>query len=90
VAYGDFTYPKIKPSKTKPGNDADGWKRGAVGIDGAFDKDGKDFMKSADPKADSFMYGPSRPNGPWRTASHLRDPGTITNDDDKCYRGVDE
>jgi hypothetical protein len=51
---------KLKPqweSKTKAGNDKTGWKRGAVGIDGLYDADGRDFMKSADPAFDKVAYG---------------------------------
>jgi hypothetical protein len=61
---------KLRPqwdSKTKAADDASGWRRGARGIDGAFDADGRDFMRSADPKADRAFYGPTfgpRPNGP--------------------------
>jgi hypothetical protein len=39
--------------------DIDGWKRGARGIDGAYDKDGKDFLRTFDKKADRNVYGPT-------------------------------
>jgi hypothetical protein len=84
---------------SKPGNDKTGWKRGARGIDGAFDKDGREYMKTFDPKADARIYGPTtrgtRPDGAQQVMfSAAKDPGTIKNSDDDGtshgYAGVDE
>jgi hypothetical protein len=55
VAYGDFTYPKIKPSKTKPGDDADGYERGAKGVDR---EDNSEWFRSANPKGDYKLLYP--------------------------------
>jgi len=92
---------QIKPTwkdRSKPANDKTGWKRGARGIDGAFDADGRDFMRTADPAADKYMYGPQhgfpRPDGAQAVRSKSKDPGTITNrsdsGDSRGYDGVDE
>jgi hypothetical protein len=78
---------KLKPtweSKTRPGNDATGWRRGARGVDGNFDKDGRDFLKTFDPKADARIYGPTtrspRTDGAQTVmVNAAKDPGTITN-----------
>jgi hypothetical protein len=49
-------------------------------------------MRTANPAADDKAYGRrgDRPNGQQVVMTKSRDPGTITNDDDKGYRGVDE
>jgi hypothetical protein len=57
--------------KRKSDGDAIGWLRGAKGIDGAYDKDGKQFMKSFDPKADKVMYG-QKAVGMFATADNPR------------------
>ncbi|MFY9837672.1 MAG: hypothetical protein WAK55_14640 [Xanthobacteraceae bacterium] len=88
VKYGEFISAKLKPTwedTSKAGDDKTGWKRGGRSWEDGESK----FMRSYDRAADAKAYGPSRPNGPWRTASHLRDPGTITNDGDKGYKGID-
>jgi hypothetical protein len=80
---------KLRPQwsyeNDKPGNDKTGWKRGQVQkwTDGE-----SEFMRSADPAFDNVAYGPSRPNGPWRTSSHLRDPGNLV-DHGKGAKGID-
>ena len=87
---------KPKWDYTKPRGDKNGYVRGAIGIDGLLDKDGKDFMKTADPKADSKNYYP--PTGARRDGSMLvmyeagTDPGTIVNKGKQPpgYYGVDE
>jgi hypothetical protein len=80
---------KIRPqwdcANDKPGRDSDGYKRGFKGFAG---KDDGKWMRSADPKADNVMYGPNRPNGPWRTSSRLRDPGNLV-DHGKGAKGID-
>jgi hypothetical protein len=93
---------KLKPtweSKTKPARDNDGWRRGAIGVDGAYDLDGKDFCKTFDPKADTRIYGSDtrgqRADGAQRVMSNAaKDPGTITNRENDGtahgYDGVDE
>jgi hypothetical protein len=79
-------------SKTKAGDDATGWKRGARGYDGLWDKDSRDFIGDKNPAASDLMYGRrgDRPNGQQRVQTGSRDPGYIINDGDKGYRGVDE
>jgi len=77
----------------KAGNDKTGWKRGAIGIDGAFDKDGELFMRTFDPEADDKMYGKNvrnrRPDGAQRvTCNASRDIGNL-HDTFKGYSGVD-
>jgi hypothetical protein len=89
--YGESSYPTITPSKTRRGSDADGWKRGVKGF--AEWQDGEEaFMRDGNPAASDMMYGRrgDRPNGQQVVMTKTRDPGTITNDDDKGYRGVDE
>jgi hypothetical protein len=64
--FGEFNSARLKPtweSETKPANDKSGWKRGARGIDGAFDADGRDFMRTANPAADREIYGPTTNQG---------------------------
>jgi hypothetical protein len=90
---------KLKPTwtcTTKAGNDKTGWKRGARGIDGAFDLDGRDFMQTMDPKADARIYGSDtrgqRADGAQRVMSNAADPGTITRSNDGTsigYEGQD-
>jgi len=84
--------PKWK-CESKPGRDKDGWRRGAIGQDGAFDKDGRDFMKTFDPEADARIFGRDtrgqRADGAQRVQGGAeRDPG-ILHDDYKGYEGVD-
>jgi hypothetical protein len=55
---------KLRPqwtSKTKPARDAEGWERGAKGIDGAWDKDSKDWVGTWNANADKAIYGPLAP-----------------------------
>jgi hypothetical protein len=90
--FGEFSSARLKPTwedTSKPAKDATGWKRGQVQkwTDGE-----SEFMRTADPKADDFMYGRrgDRPNGQQVVMTKSGDPGTFTNDSDKGYRGVDE
>jgi hypothetical protein len=79
----------------KPGRDSDGDKlstdRGYRG-DSPITREERLFQKTYDAKADDFAYGRrgDRPNGQQVVQTKKRDPGTITNDGDKGYRGVDE
>ena len=60
--WGEYNSAQLKPtweSKTKAGNDKTGWKRGGIGIDGLYDLDGRDYMKTADPAADREFFGPT-------------------------------
>jgi hypothetical protein len=96
--YGEFNCATLKPKwdyePTK--GDKGGFLRGGVGIDGNFDKDGKDYMKTADPKADAKNYYP--PTGVRRDGAMMvmyeagTDPGTIVNKGKQPpgYYGVDE
>jgi hypothetical protein len=96
MAFGERNYPyKITWKDTsKPGRDAGGFKRGAIGCDGLLDADGGDFMRTASPEMDKYIFGPTtsqkRRDGAMRVMTNAADPGTITNDGDKGYRGVDE
>jgi hypothetical protein len=90
--FGEFSSARLKPTwedTSKPAKDATGWKRGQVQkwTDGE-----SEFMRSADPAFDNIAYGRrgDRPNGQQVVMTKSRDPGTITNDSDKGYRGVDE
>jgi hypothetical protein len=96
--FGEFSSARLKPTwddnTSAPAKDSTGWKRGAVGIDGAFDADGRDFCRTASRKADSFIYGPTtsqkRRDGAMKVLTDASDPGTIINGGDKGCRGVDE
>jgi len=93
VKYGEFISAKLTPqwdSKTKAGKDAGGWKRGAVGIDGLWDKDSRDFIGDKNPAASDMMYGRrgDRPNGQQRVQTKSRDPGYLV-DHGKGAKGVD-
>jgi hypothetical protein len=86
---------KLRPqweSKTKAGNDNTGWKRGQRGFGGDWSDGERAFMRDGNPAASDMMYGRrgDRPNGQQVVQTKSRNPGTITNDDDKGYRGVDE
>jgi hypothetical protein len=89
--WGEYNSATLKPiweDTSKPGKDATGWKRG-----GRSWEDGEaKFMRDGNPAASDMMYGRrgDRPNGQQVVQTKSRDPGTITNDDDKGYRGVDE
>jgi hypothetical protein len=62
--YGDFVSARVKPqwkSTTKPARDAEGWETGAKGIDGAWDKDSKDWVGTWNEKSDRALLGPLPP-----------------------------
>jgi hypothetical protein len=95
--FGEFNSARLKPtweSKTKAGNDATGWKRGQRGFGGDWSDGERAFMKTANPKADREFFGPTtnqgRRDGAMRVMTNAADPGTMKNDGDKGYRGVDE
>jgi hypothetical protein len=77
---------------SKPGNDRNGYVRGAIGCDGLLDADGDEFMRTFDKKPDKKMYGPTirspRIDGAQTVMTSARDPGNL-HDDFKGYRGVD-
>ena len=85
---------KLKPTwdyaNDKAGKDAGGWKRGAIGIDGLWDKDSRDFIGDKNPAASDMMYGRrgDRPNGQQRVQTKSRDPGYLV-DHGKGAKGVD-
>jgi hypothetical protein len=93
--FGEFSSARLKPTwedTSKPAKDANGWKRGQRGFGGDWSDGEREFMRTANPAADDKAYGRrgDRPNGQQVVMTKSRDPGTITNDDDKGYRGVDE
>jgi hypothetical protein len=102
VKYGEYSCATLKPTWDVPKRkgDKNGYVRGAIGIDGLLDADGDQFMRTFDPAADKFNYGPTYHGGVRRDGSMAvltnasKDPGLITNAEDNGtsdgWRGVDE
>jgi hypothetical protein len=78
--------PKWKFPK-RPGDKA-GWKVGACGVDGVWDKDSRDWVGTWDKAADRYIYGEPAVGGSEKVMSDDNDPGTL-HDDYKGYEGVD-
>ena len=85
---------KLKPTwdyaNDKAGEDAGGWKRGAIGIDGLYDADGRDFIGDKNPAASDMMYGKrgDRPNGQQVVQTKNRFPSDLA-DHFKGSKGID-
>jgi hypothetical protein len=83
---------KCSTAPTTTGRDKNGYVRGYRGVDNESGPATREFMRTFDPKADRFNYGPTtnqrRVDGAMRVLTNGKDPGVL-HDDYKGYEGVD-